>query len=238
MVIDVFTPDGTYSAFGATYALARLPGARGRRTQGPVPDRHPAPRARRRHRHRQQPLCFVDQTNHDMRIGYYTDTYRRTADGWRLHTRAMTFLRRSGSTRLRSGARPARRTRAPARADRSRMDLDEFRVVPRRLARRARRRARSRPYAGPGPSTEQMAQLAKVKRLTFDAGWMRWGWPERVGGLGGSTLLRGLPRRGAHRPRTSSSPGIYSHDRGAGADHDRLRPARAGGRDGAAAAAR
>lgn len=44
----------------------------------------------------EQPLCFVDQTNHDMRIGYYTDTYRRTADGWRLHTRAMTFLRKSG----------------------------------------------------------------------------------------------------------------------------------------------
>ena len=37
----------------------------------------------------------------------------------------------------------------------------------------------------------EMAQLAKVKRLTYDAGWMRWGWPERVGGLGGSTLLRG-----------------------------------------------
>ncbi|MFV0315403.1 MAG: acyl-CoA dehydrogenase family protein [Microthrixaceae bacterium] len=36
-----------------------------------------------------------------------------------------------------------------------------------------------------------MAQLATVKRLTFDAGWMRWGWPERVGGLGGSPLLRG-----------------------------------------------
>ena len=45
----------------------------------------------------QQPLCFVDQTNHDMRIGYYTDTYRRTSDGWRLHTRAMTFLRKSGA---------------------------------------------------------------------------------------------------------------------------------------------
>ena len=29
----------------------------------------------------QQPLCFVEQKTHDMRIGYYTDTYRRTADG-------------------------------------------------------------------------------------------------------------------------------------------------------------
>ena len=45
----------------------------------------------------EQPLCFVDQTNHDMRVGWYTDTYRRTADGWRLGTRSMTFLRRSGS---------------------------------------------------------------------------------------------------------------------------------------------
>ena len=32
----------------------------------------------------EQPLCFVDQTNHAMRIGWYTDTYRRTAAGWRL----------------------------------------------------------------------------------------------------------------------------------------------------------
>ena len=44
-----------------------------------------------------QPLCFVEQTQHDMRIGWYDDTYRRTAGGWRLHTRKMTFLRRSGA---------------------------------------------------------------------------------------------------------------------------------------------
>jgi alkylation response protein AidB-like acyl-CoA dehydrogenase len=34
------------------------------------------------------------------------------------------------------------------------------------------------------------AQIAKVRRLTFDAGWARRGWPERVGGLGGSSLFR------------------------------------------------
>ena len=51
-VIEVFTPDGTYSAFGDTYALARLPGAGGGRAQGPVPHRDAGPRARRRHRHR------------------------------------------------------------------------------------------------------------------------------------------------------------------------------------------
>jgi alkylation response protein AidB-like acyl-CoA dehydrogenase len=35
-----------------------------------------------------------------------------------------------------------------------------------------------------------MAQLTKVKRATYEAGWIRWGWPERVDGLGGSPLLR------------------------------------------------
>jgi alkylation response protein AidB-like acyl-CoA dehydrogenase len=45
-------------------------------------------------------------------------------------------------------------------------------------------------YDGAGTLDQQVAQLAKVKRMTFDAGWMRWGWPERVGGLGGSNLYR------------------------------------------------
>jgi hypothetical protein len=44
-----------------------------------------------------QPLCFIDYHTHDMRIGYYNDTYVRTAAGWRLRTRAMTFIRRSGA---------------------------------------------------------------------------------------------------------------------------------------------
>ena len=54
-----------------------------------------------------------------------------------------------------------------------------------------------------------MAQLSKVKRLAFDAGWMRWGWPERVGGLGGSTLLRGYLGE-ALTARGLVEPGIYS----------------------------
>ncbi len=37
---------------------------------------------------------------------------------------------------------------------------------------------------------EELAQLVKVRQLAFDSGWSRLGWPERVGGLGGSTLLR------------------------------------------------
>ena len=45
-------------------------------------------------------------------------------------------------------------------------------------------------HDGRGTLDEAMAQFAKVKRLCHEAGWMRWGWPERVGGLGGSPILR------------------------------------------------
>ncbi len=66
----------------------------------------------------------------------------------------------------------------------------------------------------PGPAGResldlQMAQLAKVKRMTYDAGWMRWGWPERVGGLGGSPLLRAYLGE-ALTLRDLVEPGIYS----------------------------
>jgi alkylation response protein AidB-like acyl-CoA dehydrogenase len=65
------------------------------------------------------------------------------------------------------------------------------------------------PYAGHGHMDEQMAHLATVKRLTFDAGWMRWGWPEHVGGFGGSTLLRAYLGE-ALQARDLVEPGIYS----------------------------
>src|SRR4029453_17808095 len=54
-----------------------------------------------------------------------------------------------------------------------------------------------------------MAQLRKVKGLAFDAGWMRWGWPERVGGLGGSSLPRAYLGE-ALTARALVEPGLYS----------------------------
>jgi len=45
-------------------------------------------------------------------------------------------------------------------------------------------------HSGSGTLVQHLEQLAKVKRAGFEAGWMRWGWPERVGGLGGSAILR------------------------------------------------
>jgi SnoaL-like domain len=96
-VIDVFTPDGSYSAFGDTYTLADFPALVAAAPKGLFLTGAPAVELDGDAGTGEQPLCFVDQTDHSMRIGWYTDTYRRTPDGWRLHTRRMTFLRRSGA---------------------------------------------------------------------------------------------------------------------------------------------
>lgn len=95
-LVAVFTPDGTYSAFGDTYSLDRFPVLVDAAPKGlfmtgtAVVDLHGDTASGT------QPLCFIDHATHDMRIGYYRDTYLRTVDGWRLKTRAMTFIRRNG----------------------------------------------------------------------------------------------------------------------------------------------
>jgi alkylation response protein AidB-like acyl-CoA dehydrogenase len=62
---------------------------------------------------------------------------------------------------------------------------------------------------GPGTLADDMVHVSKVKRLTFDAGWMRWGWPARVGGLGGSSLLRAYLGE-ALTARDLVDPNVYS----------------------------
>ena len=94
---EVFTPDGTYSAFGDTYGLSDFPELVEAAPKGLFLVGPPVLDVEGDTGTGEQPLCFIDQTNHDMRIGWYNDTYRRTADGWRLVTRKMTFLRRSGA---------------------------------------------------------------------------------------------------------------------------------------------
>jgi alkylation response protein AidB-like acyl-CoA dehydrogenase len=64
-------------------------------------------------------------------------------------------------------------------------------------------------HTGLGSLDDQMEQLAKVKRRTFEAGWMRWGWPERVGGLGGTVLLRAYLGE-ALTTLDLVEPGLYS----------------------------
>jgi hypothetical protein len=96
-VVQVFTPDGSYSAFGDTYALADFPALVAAAPKGLFMVGPPVLDLDGDEGTGTQPLCFIEQTEHDMRIGWYDDTYRRTADGWRLWTRKMTFLRRSGA---------------------------------------------------------------------------------------------------------------------------------------------
>ena len=107
-VVAVFTSDGTYRAFGETYGLADFPALAAAAPKGLFLVGPPVLDLDGDRGTGEQPLCFVDQTTHDLRIGYYTDTYRRTPDGWRLATRSMTFLRRSG-------ARDAGRAHDPTR---------------------------------------------------------------------------------------------------------------------------
>jgi len=64
-------------------------------------------------------------------------------------------------------------------------------------------------YRGAGTLAERMAQIAKVRRLAFDAGWARWGWTEAVGGLGGSPILRAYLSE-AVTARDLVEPGLYS----------------------------
>jgi hypothetical protein len=96
-VIDVFTPDGTYSAFGSTYPLEDFPALVAAAPKGLFLTGTPVLDLKGDTGTGYQTLCFVEQTTHEMRIGWYTDTYLRTEKGWRLQTRSMTFLRRSGS---------------------------------------------------------------------------------------------------------------------------------------------
>jgi hypothetical protein len=95
-LVGVFTPDGTYSAFGDTYPLSEFPALVGAAPKGLFLTGPPAVELTGDTATGTQPLCFVEDASHAMRIGYYKDTYLRTDDGWRLRTRAMTFIRRSG----------------------------------------------------------------------------------------------------------------------------------------------
>jgi alkylation response protein AidB-like acyl-CoA dehydrogenase len=89
------------------------------------------------------------------------------------------------------------------------MELDEFR--PRLDAWLDEHAAALAPAhaGGAGTLDDHMSQIDKVKRLTFEAGWARWGWPERVGGLGGSSLLRAYLSE-AVTARDLVDPGLYS----------------------------
>jgi len=64
----------------------------------------------------------------------------------------------------------------------------------------------------PGPDHSldgQVEQLNRVRRALFDAGWMRYGWPAEVGGLGGPAELRAVLGEEV-AIRDLAEPGLYS----------------------------
>jgi alkylation response protein AidB-like acyl-CoA dehydrogenase len=55
----------------------------------------------------------------------------------------------------------------------------------------------------------EVAQLSRVRAALYEAGWMRYGWPEAAGGLGGPVLLRAVLGEEV-TARGLAQPGYYS----------------------------
>lgn len=94
--LDVFTPDGEYHAFGTPYTLERFPALLAAAPRGQFIGSMPVVEFDGDHASGMQHFVFVDQQSHAMRLGWYNDEYRRGRDGWRIHRRSTTFMRKSG----------------------------------------------------------------------------------------------------------------------------------------------
>jgi SnoaL-like protein len=100
--LEVFTPDAVYTAFGTPYTLDRFPALLAAAPRGQFIGNMPVVEfdgdgsdARDRATGKQH-FVFVDQQTHAMRLGWYNDEYVRTPDGWRIHRRSTTFMRKHG----------------------------------------------------------------------------------------------------------------------------------------------
>jgi SnoaL-like domain len=95
--LDVFTPDGSYNVFGATYTLDRFPALLAAAPRGQFMGNMPVVDIEGDGATGVQHFLFVDQSTHAMRIGWYNDEYVRTSEGWRIRRRSTTFMRKHGS---------------------------------------------------------------------------------------------------------------------------------------------
>ena len=106
--LDVFTPDGVYNAFGTPYGLADFPMLLQSAPPGQYIGNMPVVDLAGDTARGVQHYVFIDQTTHDMRLAWYSDDYVRTSDGWRIRSRATTFMRRSGGFDSGNAHDPAR----------------------------------------------------------------------------------------------------------------------------------
>ncbi|MFZ0664269.1 MAG: nuclear transport factor 2 family protein [Acidimicrobiales bacterium] len=94
--LDVFTPDAEYNAFGTAYTLERFPALLEAAPRGQFIGNMPVVDLDSDEATGVQHFVFIDQQTHAMRLGWYRDAYTRTPDGWRIHRRATTFMRKHG----------------------------------------------------------------------------------------------------------------------------------------------
>jgi len=94
--LEVFAPDGEYNAFGTAYDLDRFPALLAAAPRGQFIGNMPVVEFDGDRATGKQHFVFVDQATHAMRLGWYNDEYVRTADGWRIHRRSTTFMRKHG----------------------------------------------------------------------------------------------------------------------------------------------
>jgi hypothetical protein len=94
--LEVFTADGVYTAFGNPYTVEDFPALLKSAPPGQYIGNVPVLEFHGDIANGAQHFVFIDQITHDMRLGWYNDEYRRTPDGWRIHRRSTTFMRRSG----------------------------------------------------------------------------------------------------------------------------------------------
>ena len=230
--MEVFTPDGTYSAFGDTYPLVDFPALVAAAPKGLFMVGPPVLELDGDEGTGQQPLCFVDQTDprHAHRVLHrHLPPHRsRLATAHPVHD----LPAQERGPGLGAGPRPD-----PARPD---APPDGAAGVP--------------VVAWTPGSREHEAELTPVPGARGDARRARWTtWPPvkrldlrgRLDALGmaragrrarGVHTAARLPGRGADLPGPGGA-GHLLHDRGAGPDHDRLRRAGAGRRHGPPAAA-
>jgi hypothetical protein len=94
--LDVFTPDAQYTAFGTPYTLERFPALLEAAPKGQYIGNMPVVEIDGDTATGVQHFVFIDQQTHAMRLGWYSDEYVRTADGWRIRRRSTTFMRKHG----------------------------------------------------------------------------------------------------------------------------------------------
>lgn len=95
--LDVFTEDGEYNAFGTLYGIDELPMLLRSAPAGQYLGNVPVVEFHGDTAKGVQHYVFIDQSNHKMRLAWYSDDYERTAKGWRIRRRETTFMRRDGT---------------------------------------------------------------------------------------------------------------------------------------------